>query len=156
MWVKTVEAMVVQAKRQWGVLGGSQDSQAQSQSDGTYSTRDLDEYWVDVNDGMDIEDMVGQEMKHIGGQRVDDSDIRERQSLHDNVVADKVAEENIGGGEEVSIVRVDQAQAGIVLESEVQGIGKHGSNASPIKAKPPWLDRGNDSGDSGYCQLAKF
>ena len=84
------------------------------------------------------------------------SDIRERQSLHDNVVADKVAEENIGGGEEVSIVRVDQAQAGIVLESEAQGIGKHGSKAFPIKAKPPWPESGNDSGDSGYCQLGKL
>ena len=95
-------------------------------------------------------------MEQNGGQRAEDNNIRVRQSLQDNLVANKVAEENPGVGEEVSIVRVDQDHCGIALESEEQGIEKHGSNASPIKAKPPWPESGNDSGDSGYCQLGKF
>lgn len=50
----------------------------------------------------------------------------------------------------------ERGQEGKVSESKEKGIGKHGSNASPIRAKPPWPDRGNNSGDSGYCRFAKL
>ena len=55
-WVETIEAIQAYTNREMEAIGGVQNCTEDNQSEATYSTRDLDEYLVDVNDGMEIED----------------------------------------------------------------------------------------------------
>ena len=110
-WIKTFEAFQQHARRECGWT--SEDEKMQdSQSDYTCDTRDLDEYLLDINDGMDM----------------------------DNSMAD--AGISWSKMEEGKQIAKDQLEDGGAVEGDggraKGGQGKHGLVASPIKEKKPW------------------
>ena len=60
-WVETVEAMQIQAMGELEPICGKCPSQSESQSEVSYSTGDLDEYLIDINEGMDKEGSMANE-----------------------------------------------------------------------------------------------
>ena len=95
---------------------------------------------------------MGDAIEDHGGQRVEENEREERQSSQDKLAVNREERKcSCKGEEEVRMISDERGQEGKVSESKEKGIGKHGSNASPIRAKPPWPDRGNNLGDSEYC-----
>ena len=110
-WIKTFEAFQQHARRECGWT--SEDEKMQdSQSDYTCDTRDLDEYLLDINDGMDMDNS----MADAGISR---SKMEEGKQIAKDQLEDGGAVEGDGG-------RVKGGQ------------GKHGLVASPIKEKKTW------------------
>ena len=110
-WIKTFEAFQQHARRECGWT--SEDEKMQdSQSDYTCDTRDLDEYLLDINDGMDMDNS----MADAG---ISWSKMEEGKQIAKDQLEDGGAVEGDGG-------RVKGGQ------------GKHGLVASPIKENTPW------------------
>ena len=71
-WVETVEAIQLQTSREMATIGRVRHLAEESQSEATCSTGDLDEYLVDVNDGMDIEDAMANSGEVHEGQGIEE------------------------------------------------------------------------------------
>ena len=143
--------MRAQAIREIEKVGVAKPLHGGSDSDSTNNTcsaRDLDEYLVDINDGMDIDDYMG----HGVDLEVDQGEgIRTEAVVGcSQDVLDMVVETDSNGLQKEKDVsrREEWGQVGMLLRNKQGaqetrtkkdrvGMGKHGQKAHSILAKPP-------------------
>ena len=154
-WIDTVEAMKTQATTIMDSIIRVPHNTAHSDSNSvdTRSTSGLDDYLVDINDGIDLEDTMAD-----AGCCIDMEYAQEEGSIHhisqDSLVAAHDEDDDTDDG--LQVVRDEVVEESSRVETTVEtrvnngkelcegnkvvrdGTGKHGSLAVPLARKPPW------------------
>ena len=149
-WVDTLECMKLQAAKD--IPDIRVPNTREEDSDGTWSSQALEEYLVDVNNGMDIEGAMaeaGITTGNIEGGAEGDRD--ENQSIEGSTPWEVEFDENervdISTTQpqvmELSLAHGKGSESGTrpPPRSNQSGKGKHGYLAFPMDKKPPWDNR---------------